>query len=51
MPAEVIGIFSSFAVAQVQGELDKESTDLEKLLGRRPTSVQEFLSKLYTANL
>lgn len=51
VPAEVIGIFSSFAVAQAQGELDKESTDLEKLLGRRPTTVQEFLSKLYTANL
>lgn len=51
VPAEVIGIFSSFAVAQAQGELDKESTDLEKLLGRRPTSVQEFLSKLYTTNL
>ena len=51
VPAEVIGIFSSFAVAQAQGELDIESTDLEKLLGRRPTSVQEFLSKLYTTNL
>ena len=51
VPAEVIGIFSSFAVAQAQGELDIESTDLENLLGRTPTSVQEFLSKLYTANL
>ncbi len=51
VPAEVIGIFSSFAVAQAQGELDIESTDLEKLLGRRPTSVKDFLSKLYSNKL
>lgn len=51
VPAEVIGIFSSFAVAQAQGELDIESTDLEKLLGRRPTSVKDFLSKLYYKKL
>lgn len=43
VPAEVVGIFSSFAVAQAQGELDSESTDLEKLLGRKPTSVKDFL--------
>lgn len=51
VPAEVIGIYSNFAVAQAQGELDIESTDLEKLLGRRPTSVKEFLSKLYSNKL
>lgn len=50
VPAEVVGIFSSFAVAQAQGELDIESTDLEKLLGRRPTSVKDFLIKLYSSN-
>ena len=49
--AEVVGIFSSFAVAQAQGELDIESTDLEKLLGRRPTSVKDFLIKLYSTKL
>jgi len=51
VPAEVIGIFSSFAVAQAQGELDIESSDLEKLLGRRPTSVNDFLIKLYSTKL
>ena len=47
VPAEVVGIFSSFAVAQAQGELDVESTDLEKLLGRKPTSVKDFLINFY----
>jgi NAD(P)H dehydrogenase (quinone) len=51
VPAEVVGIFSSFAVAQAHGELDIESTDLEKLLGRRPTSVKDFLIKLYSTKL
>lgn len=50
LPAEVVGIFSSFAVAQAQGELDVESKDLEKLLGRRPTSVKDFLSKTYSTS-
>lgn len=48
VPAEIIGIFSSFAVAQAQGELDVESTDLEKLLGRKPTSVLTFISQVYS---
>lgn len=48
VPVEVVAIFSSFAVAQAQGELDIESTDIERLLGRKPTSVKDFLIKLYT---
>jgi NAD(P)H dehydrogenase (quinone) len=51
LPAEVIGIFSSFAVAQAQGELDVVSNDLEKLLERKPLSVKDFLSSVYTAKL
>lgn len=51
VPAEIVGVFSSFAVAQAQGELDIESTDLEKLLGRKPTSVIDFLRKLYSTAL
>ncbi len=47
LPAEVIGIFSSFAVAQAKGELDVVSTDLVELLGRKPMSVRSFLSALY----
>lgn len=48
LPEEVIGIFSSFAVAQAQNELDKESSDLEELLGRKPLSIQQFLEDLFT---
>ncbi len=49
VPAEVVGIFSSFAIAQAQGELDKEGTDLEKLLQRKPISVKDFLINLYAS--
>jgi NAD(P)H dehydrogenase (quinone) len=49
VPAEIVGIFSSFAVAQAQGELDIESTDLESLLGRKPISTKDFLRNLYAA--
>lgn len=47
LPAEVIGIFSSFAVAQAKGELDLESLDLERLLGRKPISVGNFLATIF----
>jgi NAD(P)H dehydrogenase (quinone) len=47
VPSEVIGIFSSFAVAQSKGELDVESNDLENLLGRRPLSVKNFIRSVY----
>lgn len=49
VPSEVIGIFSSFAIAQAKGELDVESSDLEKLLGRKPTSVIDFLIQVYSS--
>lgn len=48
VPTEVIGIFSSFADAQAQGELEIESSDLEKLLGRKPTSVLDFVAQVYS---
>jgi NAD(P)H dehydrogenase (quinone) len=47
VPAEAVAIFTSFAVAQSLGELDVESNDLSNLLGRKPTSVLDFLSGLY----
>jgi NAD(P)H dehydrogenase (quinone) len=50
VPAEAIGIFTSFAVAQAKGELDTESNDLEDLLGRKPVSVRSFLSDLYSGS-
>lgn len=48
VPAEAIGIFSSFAVAQAKGELDMVSADLERLLGRKPLSANVFLRQLYS---
>lgn len=48
VPVEIVDIFSSFALAQAQGELDVVSTDLEKLLGRRPLSVENFLVNLFS---
>lgn len=45
--AEFIGLFSSFAVAQAKGELELIGSDLEQLLGRKPTSVQTFLHQVY----
>jgi len=48
LPAEAIEVFSAFAVAQAQGELDQENSDLEKLLGRNPTSIFDFLKQIYT---
>jgi len=47
VPAEVIGLFSSFAVAQAEGELELESQDVALLLGRKPTSIKTFLSQVY----
>lgn len=47
VPAEVIGLFSSFAVAQAEGELELESQDVASILGRKPTSIKTFLSQVY----
>lgn len=47
VPEEAIGFFSSFAEGVRQGEFLPPGTDLEDLLGRKPTSVREFLTRLY----
>lgn len=48
VPADFIGLFSSFAIAQANGELEMIGSDLEHLLGRKPTSVKAFLSQVYS---
>jgi NAD(P)H dehydrogenase (quinone) len=48
VPTEFIGLFSSFAVAQANGELEMVGSDLEQLLGRKPTSVKTFLNQVYS---
>lgn len=47
VPAEVIGIFGGFAVAQAQGELERSSGDVTRFLGRKPTTVFAFLDQVY----
>lgn len=47
VPAEYIGFFAGFAEAAKQGEFTSSYTDLEKLLGRKPTSAKEYLTSVY----
>lgn len=47
VPQDMIGVFAGFAVAQAVGELDVVSKDLENILGRKPTSIREFLGTIY----
>ena len=49
LPDEAVGVFTSFAVGQAEGELEKVSTDLEKILQRKPVSVRSFLEKTYAS--
>lgn len=47
VPAEYIGLFTAFAVAQENDELELVSSDLEQLLGRKATTIKTFLSQVY----
>lgn len=47
VPDEYIGLFTAFSVAQANGELEMADNSLEKLLGRKPTTAKEFLTKVY----
>jgi NAD(P)H dehydrogenase (quinone) len=48
VPNDIIGLFSSFAIAQAEGELDIESGTLEQILGRKPTTIKAFLKSVYS---
>lgn len=48
VPADFIGLFTGFAVAQANGELETTGSDLEHLLGRKPTTIQTFLNQIYS---
>ncbi len=50
VPTDLIGLFTGFAVAQASGELEIVGSDLEQLLGRKPTSVKTFLSQVYSTS-
>jgi len=47
MPREYAKMLGGFAMAAQQGELEGENSPIEKLLGRKPTSVSVFLEKMY----
>ncbi|GEL11724.1 NAD(P)H dehydrogenase (quinone) [Flavobacterium glycines] len=48
VPGEYIGMFVGFAEAIKQGEFQTDSSDLEKLLGRKPASLNDFLKQVYS---
>lgn len=50
VPSEYIGMFAGFSEAINQGEFESSSTDLEKLLGRKATSLKEYLGTVYASN-
>jgi NAD(P)H dehydrogenase (quinone) len=50
MPALYAGMFADFSQAIEQGEFETKNTDLEKLIGRKPTSMKEFLKAVYFPN-
>lgn len=47
VPAAYVGMFAGFAEAIKQGEFQTLNTDLEKLLGRKPASLETFLQEAY----
>lgn len=50
LPQEYAGMFASFSEAIEQGEFETANSDLENLLGRKPTSLKEYLKSIYNNN-
>lgn len=49
VPSEYIGMFAGFAEAIKNGEFETGKQDLSALLGRKATSVEEYLTKQYAS--
>ncbi len=49
VPADYVGMFAGFSSAILQGEFTVEKTDLENILGRKPTTAKQFLSMVYAS--
>lgn len=47
LPNHIIEILSTFSIAIAKGEFDQQSDDLEKVLGRKTTSLSDFLQITY----
>ena len=50
VPLEFVGMFAGFSEAISQGEFETDSSDLEKLIGRKPTTLKEFFKTIYSFN-
>jgi NAD(P)H dehydrogenase (quinone) len=50
VPANFIGLFAGFALAQANGELGLVVNDLEQILGRKPTSFKTYLNQVYSTS-
>ena len=49
VPADYVGMFAGFSSAILQGEFTVENSDLENILGRKPTTAKQFLSMVYAS--
>ena len=47
LPAQVVKIFAGISEAIKSGEFQSATTDLEMLLGRKPTTMKQFLKQTY----
>lgn len=47
VPDLYVDMFTTWAVAQAQGALDVADNTLASFLGRKPTSVKQFITKIY----
>jgi NAD(P)H dehydrogenase (quinone) len=50
VPQVYIGLFAGFSTAIKQGEFAKTSGDLELLLGRKPVSLNDYISSVFSKN-
>lgn len=50
VPAHFAGMFAGFGEGFKQGELDQTNDLIERVLGRKPVSVHEFLTQVYSSN-
>ena len=47
VPEAMVGMTAGFAAAIAEGEFDQTGNDFEYILGRKPTSLNTFLSQVY----
>lgn len=50
VPGEVVGLLTGFNQGIAQGEFADTDATLERLIGRRPTSVKAYLQQVYESN-